>query len=244
MRRQSFAVLSKEGQAIICGVRSWTKKSSGDASPKMRKQAGGKTNFDTKNKLGGDDMYEDQTKKSTLASIKKSTIVETAILAGRHQGVWVRAKVLNVKENAMDIEVLLPKKWKVVGIALDVPKHLIRAVSDCHLENYTIPIQFTLDNSIRYISCNNKMKVEDLKYTIHSARGFPLDQIYFMHNCDWLVCSDCIPNDRIFCIIHRGERSIRNLTEMVSVLKRKGVNSRSFSGSVTSSRYASERRSF
>jgi len=234
MRNNSFGVWSKEGKAIMCAVRSLAQNmSSSDEAHSMPSQAGGTTNFNTKNKCAGEDLYIDQMKKPTIADIRKSTIVETVILAGRHCGVWIRAKVLNVKENAMDIEILSPKKWKVVSIALGVPKHLFRVVSNGQLENYTIPIEFTLDNSILYISCNNNMKVEDLKYTIHLARGFPLDQIYFMHNRGWLGCSDCVPNDRIFCIIHRGESLTYNLTEMVSMLKSKGVNSASFSSSVT-----------
>jgi len=147
-----------------------------------------------------------------------SAIVETVILTGPHQGVWIKAKVLRIKEYTVDIKVLHPRKWSVVGVALDVPNQYIRPASDS--KSYTIPIRFTLDDSVLYFVSNKRMKVDDLKWMVHRARRYSMDQIYFLHNGRWLQSYDPVPDDVIFCIIHRGNRSNSNLNVMVSNAKK------------------------
>jgi len=179
-----------------------------------------------------DDTCEE---KSELMEIKNSAVVETVILTGQHKGIWIRAKVIRLEQNTVDIQVLHPTKWSVVGIAVAVPKRYVRTVSKKKLETYTIPIKFTLDNSILYVACNKNMKVDDLKRSIHKARVFPLDHIFLLHNGKWLDNSDTIPNEVIFCIIHRSTRSNDDLKYLVSTLKKQILKPRSTSQSEISS---------
>lgn len=164
------------------------------------------------------DLCEEKIEVLPLEGVTTSTIVETVILTGLHQGVWIKAKVLRMKENTVDIKVLRPRKWSVVGVAVDVPNQYIRPVS--HSKSYTIPVKFMLDNSVLYVASNKLMKVEDLKRTIHRVRIYPMDQIYFLHNGKWLQSYDPVPDDVIFCIIHRGDQSNSNLNVMVSKVKK------------------------
>jgi len=226
MINQSFCVWSKEGKAIISAVRRLEMISSGDVSFNMGNWPS-QTSVHTEYKLSGEGFSHEteNLKTSPLSGLKRSSIVETIILRGRHQGLWIRAKVLRVKQETIDVEVLFPKKWKVVAVALGVPKRLIRAVKDCDLSSYTIPIEFTLDDSVSYAACTDKMRVEDLQWTIHIARGFPFSQIYFLHHRNLLMSTDCIPNDRIFCIIHRGEEPAYNLNELVSMVSKSAIPS-------------------
>lgn len=177
-----------------------------------------------------DDACEE---KSALVDIKSSTMVETVILTGQHQGVWIRAKVMRSEETTVDIQVLHPRKWSVVGIAVAVPKHYIRTVSEKKLGTYTIPIKFMLDDSVLYVACNKNMKVNELKRSIHKVRIFPLDHIFLLHNGRWLDNSAAIPNDVIFCIIHRSDRLNDNPNFLVSTLKKEILNCRSGSISVS-----------
>lgn len=164
------------------------------------------------------DLCEEKTELFPLEGITKSTIVETIILTGLHQGVWIKAKVLRMRENTVDIKVLRPRKWGVVGVAVDVPNQYIRPMSNS--KNDTIPVKFMLDNSVLYVVSNKQMKVEHLTRTIHRVRVYPMDQIYFLHNGKWLQSYDPVPNDVIFCIIHRGDQSSSNLNAMVSNVKK------------------------
>jgi len=248
MINRSFYVSSEEGKAIIHAVRRLQMASSGDACLTMRNDTGGTKIFDSKSKrtsdMFSDDISKDLMKKPAFESIRRFSIVDTKILAGRYKGVWIRAKVLEVYENKMDIQVLHPRKWNVVPIALEVPKKLIRPVIEYDLENFTIPVEFTLDDSVIYISCSSKMKVEDLVWTIHLSRGFPQDQIYILHHHKWLKSSDSIPNCRIFCIIHCGKPLALNLSNLVSGTKRTRRNSVSISCSELSSAETLGRLSF
>jgi len=171
------------------------------------------------------DLGEEKIEVLPLEGITTSTIVETVILTGVHQGVWIRAEVLRVKENTVDIKVLRPRKWSVVGVAVDVPNQYVRPVSNS--KSYTIPVKFMLDNSVLYVVSNKQMKVEDLKRAIHRIRLYPIDQIYFLHNGKWLQTYDEVPDDVIFCIIHRGDQSSSNLNMMVSNVKKQLLNSAS-----------------
>jgi len=169
------------------------------------------------------DFCEEKIGVSLPESITTSTMVETVILTGLHQGVWIKAKVLRMKENTVDIKVVHPRKWGVVGVAVDVPNQYIRPVNNS--KNYTVPVVFTLDNSVLYIMCNKRMKVDDLKRTVNRVRIYPIDQIYFLNSGRVLQTYDPVPNDVIFCIIHRGDRSSSNLNVMVSNVKKDLLNS-------------------
>jgi len=204
-------------------------------------------------KLISDGVYNMATKPSEddekklddvrLRGIRRNSIVETLILTGRYQGIWIRAKVIRVEYETMDLSVLLPEKWKVAGTALAVPNQFIRSIDGESLENYTIPIEFTLDGSVMYASCNDHMRVRDLKETINKERKFPLNQIYFIHEGRWLDSSDRIPNNIVFCIIHRGGKLTKELIDLAAAFKRKSSNSASKGGSKTSAtRGKSDRR--
>jgi len=173
--------------------------------------------------------------KSSLSGIRRSAIVETVILTGQHQGVWIRAKVFRLERKTVDIQVLHPRKWSVVGIAVAVPRHYIRTVSEKKLRTYTIPIMFMLDDSKLYVACNEKMNVDELKRFIHKVRLFPLNNIFLLYNGAWLDNSAAIPNDVIFCIIHRQDRSNEDPNYLDSTLKKQILNSGSVSGSEISS---------
>jgi len=110
----------------------------------------------------------------------------------------------------------------VAGVAVDVPYKYIRPVSNS--KSYTIPVKFTLDDSVMYFVSNERMKVDDLKRTIHRLRTYPIDQIYFLHNGRWLQTYDPVPDDVIFCIIHRGDRLLSKLNVLVSNAKKQLLN--------------------
>jgi len=169
------------------------------------------------------DFCEEKIGVSAHEGITTSTIVETVIMSGLHQGVWIKAKVLQMKENTIDVKVLHPRKWSVVSVAVDVPKQYIRLVSNS--KSYTVPVKFTLDNSVLYVVSDKRMKVDNLKWAVHRLRVYPIDQIYFLHNGRWLQTNDPVPDDVIFCIIHRGDRSRSNLNLMVSNVKKQLLNS-------------------
>jgi len=169
------------------------------------------------------DVCEEKIVVSPSESITTSKIVETLILTGLHQGVWIKAEILRLTENTVDVKVLHPRKWSVAGVAVDVPYEYIRPVSNS--KSYTIPVKFALDDSVMYVVSNKRMKIDDLKRMVHRLRTYPIDQIYFLHNGKWLQTYDPVPDDVIFCIIHRGDRSISNLNAMVSNVKRRLLNS-------------------
>jgi len=164
------------------------------------------------------DFCEEKIGVLPLEGIITSKIVETVILTGIHQGVWIKAKVLRLKNNTVDVKVLHPRKWSVVSVAVDVPNKYIRPVSNS--KSYTIPVKFMLDNSVLYVVSNKRMKVDDLTRMVHKVRIYPIDQIYFLHNGRWLQTYDPVPDDVIFCIIHRGDRSRSNLNVIISNIKR------------------------
>lgn len=216
---KTIAGNSEGEKSIKSGMIMWTSKRESTESENENKCA------TQRFKRISDDVREVKRKKQALTGIKVYGIVETIILTGQHQGVWIKARIIRINENTMDIRVLKPRKWNVMGVALAVPKQFIRAVKDRDLYSYTIPIKFTLDDSVLYISCNEKMKVDELKRTIHKVRIYPIDQIYFLHDGEWLNSHDTIPNGIIFCIIHRGQKSNNNLIDLVTMLKKKILHS-------------------
>jgi len=188
-------------------------------------------------KLISDDVYYTVTNKSNdekideseldleneirLKGVKKGVIVETLIMSGRYQGIWVKAKVLLVESRTMDLRVLHPRKWKVAGTALAVPKEFIRKIEESEKDNYTVPVRFAVDDSVMYVSCSPFMKVCDLKQTVVLEKKYHLSQIYFIHKKKWLTDYDSIPNDVLFCIIHRAGPLTSDLIDLVDVLNKK-----------------------
>jgi len=162
-------------------------------------------------------MSEDEIKGHSdvgLATFIKGSLVETLIISGRHKGIWIKARILRIAKNKLDLAVEFPKKWMVANTALAVPRKLIRVLTDT--KSYTIPVEFTLNATVLYISCNSHMTIRDLKVAINKERNFLWHEMYFICNGEWLINSDAIPNDRIFCVIHRGGRLTRRLIDLVS----------------------------
>jgi len=244
------AMLIKDGKPIfgtVVGVHEIAEK--GQLMVTMETESGETATFDAKSKLLNEEfklisegVYEMVTKSgrdeepvelkenldeenldddARLIGVRKGTVIETLILSGRYQGIWVKAEVLLVEEGTMDLKVLFPRKWKVAGTALAVPKEFIRKIDVNDKENYTVPIKFTVDDSILYVSCTQLMRVKDLKEAVHENREFPQSQIYFIHKGKWLVDSDSIPNDVLFCIIHRAGPLTSDLVDMVESLSKK-----------------------
>jgi len=156
-----------------------------------------------------------------LSGVKRGAIVETMILSGRYQGIWVKAQVTQVDRRTMDLRVLLPKKWKVAGIALGVPKQHIRAVAVDEAENYIVPIEFLVDDSILYLGCSKRMRIKHLKITVSREKGINIGQLFFMNRGQWLEEDAPIPNDVIFCIIHTKGTLTPNQVDMIDLLKKK-----------------------
>merc|ERR1719495_2232839 len=101
----------------------------------------------------------------------------------------------------MDLRVLYPKKWKVAGTALAVPNKLIRTISKKDLGNYVVPVEFAMDDSKLYLSCNSRMKVRHLKTTVSRQRGVEPNQLIFINRGTPLLENSPIPDDAIFCIV-------------------------------------------
>jgi len=136
-----------------------------------------------------------------LSAVKKGDVVETMILSGRYQGIWVKSEVSLVEDDTMDLRVMYPKKWKVAGTALAVPNKFIRTISEKDLGNYVVPVEFALDDSKLYLSCNNRMRIKHLKTTVSQQRGVQPNQLIFVNKGTPLLETDPIPDDAIFCIV-------------------------------------------
>lgn len=143
------------------------------------------------------------------------------ILSGRYKGIWVKAYVIQIEENTMGLRVILPQKWKVATIALGVPKQCIRAVSKAGEGNYTVPIEFIVDDSILYLGCTKQMRIKHLKVTVSRERAINACYLFFMHRGTWLTDSDPIPNDVIFCIIHGQGNMTSSQIDMIESSKKK-----------------------
>lgn len=150
---------------------------------------------------------------------KRGSIVETLIMSGRCKGVWIKATLLGIGKNKFDLAVEYPKKWMVAEIALDVPARLIRDVTKP--SSYTVPVEFPMDSTVICLNCDSHMTMIDLKEAVYKETKISWNQLYFICDGDWLINSDAIPNDRIFCIIHRGGRLTNHLMNMVSTLNQK-----------------------
>jgi len=138
-----------------------------------------------------------------LKGVKEGIIVETMILSGRYRGIWVKAKVLKIWKSTIDLKVLNPKKWKVSAFALGVPQDLIRKIADQDKGTFVVPIEFMVDDSILYLGCTQAMRIEHLKVTVSKEKGFSKEQLFFMCNGEWLSDSDRIPNQVVYCIVHK-----------------------------------------
>lgn len=125
-RENQKVVLIREGKAIFGEIKDFkTIKSSGKVFVTIRTHGGKTVTLDFNNepevegfKLISDAVYEMVTKADSgkeeemkdnavrkLVGVNKNSIVETLILSGRYQGIWVRAKVIRVEENTMDLRV-------------------------------------------------------------------------------------------------------------------------------------------
>jgi len=138
--------------------------------------------------------------------IKIGSIVETMVLSGRHRGIWVRCKVMGIGNETMDLKVLCPKKWRVAGTALAVPKRYIRPMAKSEGGTYIVPIEFTMDDSKLYFSCHKRMRLCHLKMAIAQEKDLSANQLFFINRGRWLGENDPIPNDVVFCIIHRKNK--------------------------------------
>jgi len=151
-----------------------------------------------------------------LTDVAKGDIVETMILSGRYQGIWVRSQVTLVEDDTMDLKVLFPRKWKVAETALAVPNKFIRTVSEKDLGNYIVPVEFAMDDSKLYLSCNKRMRMKHLKTTVSQQRGVSPNQLIFVNRGQSLLEIDRIPNDAIFCIICQKGKLTSNQIELLS----------------------------
>jgi len=136
-----------------------------------------------------------------VSDVKEGDVVETVILSGKHKGIWVRAEVTAVEADTMDLCVLSPRKWKVMRTALSVPKNFIRVILPKDKGNYTIPLEFVMDDKIHYIECNKEMRIKNLKTTVAQLRNVRPNQLIFVNKGSPLLETAPIPNDTIFCII-------------------------------------------
>jgi len=153
---------------------------------------------------------------NALDQVKIGSIVETMVLSGRHRGIWVKCQVQGKGSETMDLKVLFPKKWRVAGTALAVPNRYIRPSAKSELETYIVPIEFTMDDTKLYFSCHKKMKLNHLKVAIAQERGLSAKQLFFINRGRWLDVDDPIPNDVLFCIIHRKNKLSPKQIYMVS----------------------------
>jgi len=153
---------------------------------------------------------------NALDQVKIGSTVETMVLSGRHRGIWVKCQVRRKCSETMDLKVLFPKKWRVAGTALSVPNRYIRPSPKSELETYVVPIEFTMDDTKLYFSCHKKMKLNHLKVAIAQERGLSAKQLFFINRGKWLDVDDPIPNDVLFCIIHRKNKLSPKQMDMVS----------------------------
>jgi len=157
---------------------------------------------------------------NALDQVKIGSIVETMVLSGRHRGIWVKCQVQAKGSETMDLKVLYPKKWRVAGTALAVPNRYIRPSPKTELDTYIVPIEFTMDDTKLYFSCHKKMKLNHLKVAIAQERGLSAKQLFFINRGRWLDVDDPIPNDVLFCIIHRKNKLSPKQIYMVSAHKK------------------------
>lgn len=155
---------------------------------------------------------------NAMAQVKVGSIVETMVLSGRHRGIWVKCQVVGRSKDTMDLKVLFPTKWRVAGTALAVPNRYIRPSAKSELDSYVVPIEFTMDDTKLYFSCHKKMRLNHLKMAIAQERGLSPKQLFFINRGRWLDEDDPIPNDVLFCIIHRKNKLTPKQMNMVSAV--------------------------
>jgi len=185
-------------------------------------------------KLISDEVYKTLTKEvknkkigangSDLTDVKVDSVVETMILSGRYQGIWVKSKVTSVEDDTMDLKVIKPKKWKVAGTALAVPNKFIRVVKKEDLDNYVVPVEFAMDDSKLYLSCNARMRIKHLKTTVSQQRAVQPNQLIFVNKGTPLLEKDPIPDDAIFCIVcQKGGLTSNQMNLLSQSMKKKNA---------------------
>lgn len=187
----------------------------------MISNAGNKNNVSKPENKQFEEKKSNNSYESDLKEVRKGAIVETMILSGRYQGIWVKAKVTQIDQETIDLRVLLPKKWKVAAIALGVPKKYIRQVLLDETGNYIVPIEFIVDDSILYLGCSKDMKIKHLKITVAREKRLNKGQLFFMNKGMVLEDTDPIPNDVIFCIIHSKGIKTSKDQDVIKILKKK-----------------------
>jgi len=146
------------------------------------------------------------------------------ILSGRYQGIWVKSKVTSVEDDTMDLKVIKPKKWKVAGTALAVPNKFIRVVKKEDLDNYVVPVEFAMDDSKLYLSCNARMRIKHLKTTVSQQRAVQPNQLIFVNKGTPLLEKDPIPDDAIFCIVcQKGGLTSNQMNLLSQSMKKKNA---------------------
>merc|ERR1719427_1411669 len=124
----------------------------------------------------------------------------------------------------MNLRVLRPDKWKVVLLALNVPKRYIRRITLKDIDTYTVPLQFVMDNKINYFSCSKHMTVKSMKETVSELRGVDLNQVIFVCRGALLDDMSPIPDNVIFCIICQKGGLTDNQMHLLSTMAVKQVS--------------------
>jgi len=141
------------------------------------------------------------TNESDLMYAEVGDYVQTLILSGNYRGIWIKAEVQAIDADTMDLRVVHPRKWRVAGTALEVPKKFIRPLPETDKHNYIIPVEFALDGSKLYLSCNKRMRVKHLKIAVSQQRGVEPCQLIFICKGSPLLENSPIPDYAVFCIL-------------------------------------------
>jgi len=132
-------------------------------------------------------------------------IVQTKVLSGKYKGsFFVRAEVLNIKGDSIDVRVLLPEKWQVAGTAYRVPKNCIRAIPKDQLQKYVVPLELDVDHSIMFVQCSQSMTIKKLKNTIFKLRGIDQSLMSLLTKSGRHLSDESkIPNDALICQVRQ-----------------------------------------
>jgi len=216
LRAEQFQLISEEVYSMLYSNLPEDSPKSPKSPKRTSKAESGKTKKPGKLERMGLGKFLRKKDGKTLDQVKIGSIVETMVLSGRHRGIWVKCQVLGKENDTMDLKVLAPKKWRVATTALAVPNRYIRPSSKSALETYVVPIEFTMDDTKLYFSCHKKMKLNHLRMAIAQERGLSPKQLFFINRGKWLDEDDPIPNDVLFCIIHRKNKLSPKQLDMVS----------------------------
>jgi len=143
-----------------------------------------------------------------MSNLAVGDIVQTKVLSGKYKGsFFVRAEVLTIEKDSIDLRVLLPEKWQVAGTAYRVPKNCIRAIPKDQLQKYVVPLELDIDHSIMFVQCNQLMKIKKLKNTIFKLRGIDQSLMSLVTKSGRHLSDESkIPNDALICQVHQVKR--------------------------------------